>query len=128
MAKKIVKKRKIKFLNLLLVLLVITGLSFVVYFSLQIPVKNIIIKNTSYLNDDMILELAEIKDYPPFITTNTKKVERKLEKSPYISNAKLRKKCAKQKENDAEAAVSAKEMIAGHDEKRLTLTLTKKCR
>ena len=92
MAKKIVKKRKIKFLNLLLVLLVITGLSFVVYFSLQIPVKNIIIKNTSYLNDDMILELAEIKDYPPFITTNTKKVERKLEKSPYISNAKLRKK------------------------------------
>ena len=44
------------------------------------------------------------------------------------ANAKLRKKCAKQKENDAEAAVSAKEMIAGHDEKRLTLTLTKKCR
>lgn len=92
MAKKIVKKRKIKLFNLLLVLLIIGGLSFGIYYSLQIPVKNIIIKNTSYLNDDMILELAGIKDYPSFITTKSKKIEKKLKQSPYISKAKLRKK------------------------------------
>lgn len=92
MAKKIVKKRKIKFFNLFLVLLVLFGLVFGVYYSLQIPVHNIIIKNTSYLNDDMILELADVKDYPSFFLTSKKDVEKKLEKSPYIYQAQLKKK------------------------------------
>lgn len=92
MAKKIVKKRKIKFFNLFLVLLVLFGLGFGVYYSLQIPVHNTIIKNTNYLNDDMILELADIKDYPSFFLTSKKDVEKKLEKSPYIYKAKLKKK------------------------------------
>lgn len=92
MAKKIVKKRKIKFFNLFLVLLILFGLGFGVYYSLQIPVHNIIIKNTNYLNDDMILELADIKDYPSFFLTSKKDVEKKLEKSPYIYRAKLKKK------------------------------------
>ena len=40
------------------------------------------------------------------------------------ANAELRKKCASQKANDAEAAVAAREMIAGpcDDEKGKTLT------
>ena len=92
MTKKIVKKRKIKLVNLLIVLLVITGLSFGIYFSLQIPVKNIIIKNTTYLNDDIIIDLADIKDYPSFILTKSNVIEKKLQDSPYISKAKLRKK------------------------------------
>ena len=70
MAKKIVKKRKLKVVNFLLVLLVLTGLFFVVYLSLQIKVQNIIINNTNYLNDDYILELAGIKNYPEFFFMN----------------------------------------------------------
>lgn len=38
------------------------------------------------------------------------------------ANKELRKKCASQRENDAEAALASKEMIAGQDEKGPTLT------
>lgn len=92
MAKKIVKRRKIKFLSLLIVLLILGGLSFTIYLLLQIPVKNIIIKNTSYLNDDMILELGGIKNYPKFLLTSSSKVEKKISSSPYIASCKLHKR------------------------------------
>lgn len=92
MAKKVVKKRKLKIGNFLIVLLVLIGLFFGVYFLTTIPIKNIIVKNTSYLNDDYILELAELKDYPSFVLTSSRSVEKKLEKSNYINSAHLRKK------------------------------------
>ena len=62
MTKKIVEKRKLKVFNLLLVLLVLIGLFFAFYFLIKTPIKNIVIKNTNYLNDDYIIELADIKD------------------------------------------------------------------
>ncbi len=92
MAKKIIKKRKIKLFNLLIILLVFIGLFFGVYFSFRIPVHNIIILNTNYLNDDYILDLAGIKDYPSFFLTKSSVVEKKLVKSSYIYQAKLHKK------------------------------------
>ena len=92
MAKKIVKKRKLKVFNFLLVLLVLMGLFFVVYLILQVPTKNILIHNTTYLNDDYIIELAEIKDYPKFITLSSRNIEKKLEKSMYINSVSIKKK------------------------------------
>ena len=92
MAKKIVKKRKLKVFNFLLVLLVLIGLFFVVYLILQVPTKNILIHNTTYLNDDYIIELAEIKDYPKFITLSSRNIEKKLEKSMYINSVSIKKK------------------------------------
>ena len=92
MAKKLVKKKKIKVFSLLIFLIVLFGLVFLVYLYLQVPVKNIIIKNTSYISDDYILELGGIKDYPSFVLTNSHSVSKKLEKSPYIEKAKLKKK------------------------------------
>ncbi len=92
MGKKIVKKRKIKFIPFLLVLIIFLVLFFSGYFLLQIPVQNIVIRNTTYLNDDTILELAEIKDYPSFFLTSSRKVEKNLKKSVYIKSAKLKKK------------------------------------
>ena len=92
MAKKMVKKTKIKLVNLLIIIAVLAVLSFAIYLVLQIPVKNIVIKNTNYLNDDYVLELAGIKDYPKFILTSSRSVQKKLEKSNYINSAKLHKK------------------------------------
>ena len=69
MGKKVVKKRKWKIRNVLLAFLILASLVFGVYSLLKIRVKNIIVKNTSYLNDDMILELSVIKDYPEFFET-----------------------------------------------------------
>ena len=91
MAKKIVKRKKLRVFRLLLVLLVLLGLFLSVRFFVNIPIQNIIVKNTSYLNDYYILELAEIRDYPSFILTSGKKIKERLEDSPYINKVKVKK-------------------------------------
>jgi cell division septal protein FtsQ len=68
------------------------GLFLACYYSFKIPIKNIVIKNTSYLNDDYIIDLAGIKNYPSFILTNTNKINKKLVSSNYISSVKINKK------------------------------------
>ena len=92
MAKKVVKKTKIKLLNILLVLICIAGISYGIYYSFQIPIKNIVIKNTNYLNDDYIIELAGIKDYPSFLLTRSNKIKKDISKSKYIDKVKVSKK------------------------------------
>lgn len=92
MPKKIVKKRKIKLLNFLIFLLVLSVLSFSVYLLLQIRVKNLIVTGTNYIKDDTILEIAKVKNYPKFILTNTYKSKKDLEKYPYIKSAKIKRK------------------------------------
>ena len=92
MAKKIVKKRKLKVFNLLLILIVASGLFFGVYLCLKIPVKNLIVKGNSYLNDDYILSLSGYKKYPSYWLTSTKRAIKKLEKSNYIVEAKVKRK------------------------------------
>ena len=92
MTKKIVKKRKLRVWRLLFILIILGGLFFGGYVLVNLPIKNIIIKNTTYLNDDYILELAKIKNYPSYILTTRSSIEKKLKKSPYILDAKVRKK------------------------------------
>lgn len=87
MTKKLVKKKKLKLLPCFIVLLLFGGLSFLVYFFLNLPIKNLIVKNTVYLNDDYVLELAGVKDYPSFWLLSTNETEKKLETSPYILEA-----------------------------------------
>ena len=92
MAKKVVKKTKIKLLNILLVLICIAGISYGIYYSFQKPIKNIVIKNTNYLNDDYIIELAGIKHYPTFLLTRSNKIKKDISKSNYIDKVKVSKK------------------------------------
>lgn len=92
MAKKVVKKTKLKIKPFLITVITLIALFFVAYYSIKLPIKNIVIKNTNYLNDDYIIELAEIKDYPSFILTSTTKMKKDILASPYIENVKIRKK------------------------------------
>ena len=55
MAKKLVKKRKIKFVNLLLVLLILGVFALLIYTILNSKTKNIVIIGTDHLNDDEIM-------------------------------------------------------------------------
>ena len=93
MAKKVVKKTKIKLLNILLILVVLAGISYGVYYSFQIPIKNIIIKNTNYLNDDYIIELAGIKNYPSFLLTSSNKMKKEISSSKYIEIGRVSNAC-----------------------------------
>jgi len=92
MSKKIVKKRKWKIRNVLFVLLLLVGLVFGVYILLKVPIKNIVIKNTTYINDDLILDLSGLKSYPEFFLTSSSKIKKDLEKSPFIQKATVSKK------------------------------------
>lgn len=92
MAKKLVKKRKLRVFRLLLVLLILALFALGIYLFINDTTKNIIIENTEYLNDDYIIELAEIKDYPSFWLISSKKIEKKLEKSPYIKKVKIKRR------------------------------------
>jgi len=92
MATKIVKKTKIKIFNLLLVLLVLVGLFFGVKAFIEEPIHNIIVKGTSYLNDDYLLDFAKIKDYPSFVLLNESNTCKKVLKSNYVSSCKIHKK------------------------------------
>ena len=89
MAKKIVKVRRIKLIPCLVVVLILGGLFFGVYLLLKLPVKNIVVEGTSYLNDDYVLKLAEVIDYPSFYASSTKAIEAKLEESSYIQKASV---------------------------------------
>ncbi len=92
MTKKIVKKTKIKLMNLLLVLLVLVGLFFGIQKIIKEPIHSIVIKGTTYLNDDTILDLGDIKDYPGFLLLKRKKTCKKIMKSEYVSSCKIKKK------------------------------------
>ena len=92
MAKKLVKRKKLRVFRLFLGLLILAFFALLVYLILHTKIKNIIIDNTNYLNDDYIIELAEIKDYPSFFITRSNLIKEKLEKSPYIKKAIVKKK------------------------------------
>lgn len=92
MAKKMVKKRKLRVFRFLLLILILIGLFFGVYFYLHLPIYNILVKNTEYVNDDYILEVAGIKNYPSYWLTRSKKIEKKLLKSPYIESVNVKRK------------------------------------
>ena len=99
MAKKLVKKKKLRVFRLFLGLLILAFFALLIYLLLHTKIKNIIIKNTNYLNDDYIIELADIKDYPSFFLTRNSLIEEKLEKSSYIKKAIIKKKFYKIRTN-----------------------------
>ena len=92
MAKKIVKKRKLKVFRLLLIVFVPIGLFFGVYSYLKLPISNLIVRGNNYLEDDYILKLAGVYDYPSFWLTKLRKGENNLEKSNYIVEADIKRK------------------------------------
>ena len=91
MGKTLVKKRKLKIFNLLIVLVVLAGIVFSVYLYLQIPIKNIIIKNNKYLTDDYILDLAKIRNYPEYYKYSSGRIEKNIKKSNYIDDVKVKR-------------------------------------
>ena len=57
----------------------------------EVKTKAVIIEGNDIITDNEILEYANLIDYPNFILTNTKKIEKKLEKQEFIKDAKVTK-------------------------------------
>ncbi len=93
MAKK-KKKRKVrlKIKNILIFLSIILIFLAVIYYVLQMPIKNIYISGNKILDDETVIELAKLSNYPSFLLTSTSEIKRNLSKSDYINNIKVSKK------------------------------------
>lgn len=91
MAKRIIKKKKLKILPVMVILFVVFLFILSCYFFFQIKLKNIIIKNTSYLNDDYIIELANVKDYPVFYSISTSKIRKRILESVYVEKVTIKR-------------------------------------
>ena len=68
MAKKIVKRRKLKVFRLFIMLLILVVFIFLVYLFLNSSTKNIIIFGNKYLDDDSIIEMVDLKNYDLIFT------------------------------------------------------------
>lgn len=92
MAKKMVKRKKIKLFRLLLIVIILGVVILAVELFLNTKIKNITIEGTNYLKDDYILFLAGLEDYPSFYHTTKRRIEKKLKKSPYIKKVLIKKR------------------------------------
>lgn len=85
------KKRKLRVGRLLIVLLVLSLVSFACFKFIDIPIMNIYIEGNNILTDQEIIELASLEDYPSYFSTIIFNVKKDIEKSPYVKNAKVTK-------------------------------------
>ena len=87
-----VKRRKFnikKFcLFLIFLLCIILGTNYL----LKLPIKNIIIKGTYYLPDELIIEASGIENYPSFLKTTKSSIENKLKNIDIIKSVEIHKK------------------------------------
>ena len=92
MAKKIVKKNKLKLIPVLILLLILFLLFLITYSIINIRIKNIYIHGNNNISDEYIIDLLDIGDYPSITTKSSWDIENKLKSSTYIVDAKVNKK------------------------------------
>lgn len=91
MAKKIKKKRKIKFIPILMFSLLLILIFFLLSFIMRVKIKNIYVYDNKIISDQEIIELAKIEDYPSFLKISTSTIEKNIKKNPYIKSVKVKK-------------------------------------
>ena len=86
------KKKKFNFFKFLLFLIIIAILVLVVRDLLRVRTKNIVILNNSYYSDEVIIEAANIDNYPKILLLNKSRIKKKLMKLDLIEDVKVTKK------------------------------------
>ena len=89
--KEVVTKKKFKFMNFLLALLVLYLFSLFIYKIIIKPINNIIIDNNKYLTDQEVIDISGIRDYPSLVLTTKSKIKNKLLKNNLIKEVKINK-------------------------------------
>lgn len=86
------KKRRLKIKNIIIILVVFVLLVGIFWYVLNIPIKNIYVNNNNLVSDDEILKLAGLYNYPSFILSNSKEIEKNIIVNNYIESVDIRKK------------------------------------
>ena len=87
-----VKKKRINFKRLITLLLILSIILITISYIINIPIKNIYVIGNDIVSDKEIIKEAKIDSYPPIIKTNTRNIEKILEKNVYIKNVSVKKK------------------------------------
>ncbi len=85
-------KRKLNIKGLIFLLLVLYFIGFFLYTLFTMPIKNIYIENTTLLTDNEIIEVAHLKNYPSWIGTSKKTVEKQIKVLPLVKTVNVKKK------------------------------------
>lgn len=85
-------KRRLKIKNIIVFLIILILMVNFIYIFLTSPIKNIYIIGNNVISDDVIIDRANISDYPSFILTSGYVIKKRLSSEPYISNVKIKKK------------------------------------
>lgn len=86
------KKRKISFLKILIVFLLIYLFIVGGYKLITINIKNIYVIGNNYIKDKCIIEKAGLTNYPPFFLTTRSSIKKKLLNYDEILNVNVKKK------------------------------------
>ena len=87
-----VKRRKFNIKKFTTFIVFLLFIIFGINYLLKIPIKNIIITGTYFLPDELIIETAEIENYPSFFKTTESNIEKKLKDIDIIKDVKVHKK------------------------------------
>lgn len=85
------KKRKISFLKILIVFLLIYLFVVGAYKLVTINIKNIYVIGNTYIKDKYIIEKAGLTNYPPFFLTTKSSIKKKLLADDEILDVKVKK-------------------------------------
>lgn len=86
------KRRKLKIGRILIFIIIIVFFVFGLKKLIKVPIKNIYVSGNVYLKDQEIIDMAGINDYPSIFKYSNRKIKKRLEKSDYISKAKVTKR------------------------------------
>lgn len=86
------QKRKIRYDRIIIFLIIIVLIIGCFTYLFNLKISNIYILNNSFLNDQQIIEIAEISDYPSTLQNMSFQIEKRLESNIYIKDAKVTKK------------------------------------
>ena len=90
MGKKV--KRKFNFKKFIIFIIIVFVIVLFSYYLLSQNIRNIIILNNNYYNDEVIIETSGIEDYPLFVSLSKKEVKNKHMKLDLVSDVKVSKK------------------------------------
>lgn len=90
MKKRVKRKFNIKKFICFIIFLVI--IYFVIDYVFSVRTKNIVVLNSNYYSDEIIIETAGIEKYPEFLKIKKNDVKNKLKKLPLINDVKISKK------------------------------------
>lgn len=90
------KKRKLKLGRIFIAIIILLLIVYLINMICRFPIKNIYVKGNRNISDQEIIDLAHLSDYPSILKYSTSRIEKNIEKSDYISKAKVRKHMLKE--------------------------------